>query len=84
MIGGCEVERHLEIDHNIPVAAGGPTELANLGSLCHHHHDRKTRYDLRRIGPVGRQRLVTREEYEQQGVPSATRVGRGPPVLATA
>ncbi len=84
VIGGCEVERHLEIDHNVPVAAGGRSELANLGSLCHHHHDRKTRYDLRRIGPVGRQRLVTREEYEQQGVPSATRAGRGPPVLATA
>ncbi len=81
LIGGCEVERHLEIDHNVPVAAGGRTELANLGSLCHHHHDRKTRYDLRRIGPMGRQRLVTRVEYEQQ--PRAEGAGRAPPVLAT-
>ena len=45
---GCEVSRHLEIDHNIPVAAGGLTELANLGRPCHHHHDLKTRHDLRR------------------------------------
>ncbi len=39
---GCEVSRHLEIDHNIPVASGGLTELANLGRPSpHHHHDLK-------------------------------------------
>ena len=60
---GCEVSRHLEIDHNIPVAAGGLTELANLGRPCHHHHDLKTRHDLRRHGPPGQQRLVSKTEY---------------------
>jgi 5-methylcytosine-specific restriction endonuclease McrA len=65
MIAGCDVDRHLEIDHNIPYAQGGPTTLENLGPLCHHHHDHKTRRDLRRLGPPGRQRLVSREEYEQ-------------------
>ena len=64
-IAGCEVDRHLEIDHNVPYAHGGPTSLENLGPLCHHHHDRKTRRDLRRLGPPGRQRLVGREEYER-------------------
>ena len=62
-IAGCEISRHLQIDHNIPVAAGGLTELANLGRPCHHHHDQKTRHDLRRHGPPGQQHLVTKEEY---------------------
>ncbi|MGZ6996868.1 MAG: HNH endonuclease signature motif containing protein [Acidimicrobiia bacterium] len=65
VIAGCEVDRHLEIDHNIPWAQGGPTTLENLGRLCHHHHDLKTRRDLRRLGPPGRQRLVDREEFER-------------------
>jgi hypothetical protein len=64
-IAGCEVDRHLEIDHNIPYAQGGPTSLENLGPLCHFDHDRKTRHDLRRLGPPGRQRLVSREEFER-------------------
>lgn len=64
VIEGCEVDRHLELDHNEPWAEGGPTNGENLDYLCSHHHDRKTRHDLRRIGPPGRQRLVTRTEYE--------------------
>ena len=63
-IEGCEVERHLELDHNEPWAQGGPTSHENLDWLCHHHHDHKTRHDLRRLGPPGRQHLVTRAEYE--------------------
>ncbi len=43
VIAGCHVDRHLEIDHDQPFAAGGPTELGNLNRLCHHHHDLKTR-----------------------------------------
>jgi 5-methylcytosine-specific restriction endonuclease McrA len=42
-VEGCEVDRHLEIDHKLDVALGGPTELANLQRLCPHHHDEKTR-----------------------------------------
>ena len=71
VIAGCEVDRHLEIDHNVPFTLDGPTSLENLARLCHYHHDRKTRHDLRRIGPLGQQRLVTKEEYE--------RLQRGPP-----
>lgn len=76
-IAGCETSRHLQIDHNIPVAAGGLTELANLGRPCHHHHhDQKTRHDLRRHGPPGQQQLVTKTEYlrlitEERGPPKA-------------
>jgi hypothetical protein len=37
----CHADRHLEIDHIVPVADGGRTELANLQRLCHWHHDEK-------------------------------------------
>jgi hypothetical protein len=50
-VEGCHVERHLEIDHRIPVAEGGKTELANLQRLCHHHHDEKHTGGGRRAGP---------------------------------
>ena len=64
-IEGCEVDRHLELDHNIPHAIGGETSRENLDPLCGHHHDVKTRRDLRRLGPPGRQRLV-----EHRRIPS--------------
>ena len=67
VIAGCEIDRHLEIDHNVPVAMRGETSLVNLGRVCHHHHDLKTRRDLRRIGPLGHQRLVTTAEYARAG-----------------
>ncbi len=31
-----------EIDHATPWDSGGPTDLANLGALCKHHHQLKT------------------------------------------
>jgi hypothetical protein len=58
VIAGCHVDRHLEIDHNEPFALGGPTELGNLNRLCHHHHDVKTRGDLRIVGDGLAKRLV--------------------------
>jgi hypothetical protein len=63
-IEGCEVDRHLELDHNEPWAERGATDREDLDFLCGHDHDRKTRHDLRRLGPPGRQGLVTRTEYE--------------------
>jgi hypothetical protein len=67
-IEGCEVDRHLELDHNIPWALGGATSRENVDPLCSHHHDLKTRRDLRRLGPPGRQRLVSVAEYEAASV----------------
>jgi hypothetical protein len=58
VIAGCHVDRHLEIDHNVPVAAGGLTELANLNRLCRHHHQVKTLRDLRVVGEGLQKRLV--------------------------
>jgi len=63
-IEGCEIDRHLELDHNVPFAEGGETSRANVDPLCGHHHDLETRHDLRRLGPRGRQRLVSVAEYE--------------------
>lgn len=65
VIAGCEVAHHLEIDHNEPFATGGLTTTRDCRRMCRHHHDLKTRHDLRRAGPPGRQRLVTKEEYER-------------------
>ena len=64
VIEGCEVDRHLEIDHNLPYAQGGPTSVENLGRVCTYHHDQKSRRDLRRHGPPGRQRLLDRVAYD--------------------
>ena len=49
-IEGCHVDRHLEIDHNIPVSEGGPTALWNLTRPCRHHHDHKHAHNLRIVG----------------------------------
>jgi hypothetical protein len=38
VVPGCGVPYGLEIDHVVPFALGGPTELQNLALLCHHHH----------------------------------------------
>lgn len=73
VIEGCDIDRHLEIDHNIPIAVGGPTSLDNLARLCHHHHRHKTLHDLHRTGPPGHQHLtnpnetITRSEYARAG-----------------
>jgi hypothetical protein len=42
VVPGCGAISSLEIDHIVPFAEGGPTELDNLALLCHHHHFLKT------------------------------------------
>ncbi len=56
-IEGCHTDRHLEIDHNIPIAEGGPTALWNLTRPCHHHHDHKHTHNLRIVGEGTRRHL---------------------------
>jgi 5-methylcytosine-specific restriction endonuclease McrA len=60
VIEGCHVNRHLEIDHNVSIAEGGPTALWNLRRLCAHHHQYKHAHDLRLEGEGTRQRFVPR------------------------
>jgi hypothetical protein len=54
VVPGCGVSYGLEIDHVLPFAEGGPTELDNLALLCHHHHFLKTYegWRLVRHGPT--------------------------------
>ena len=58
VIAGCHVDRHLQIDHNVPVEEQGPTEIGNLNPLCHHHHDLKSLLHLRLDGEGLQKRLV--------------------------
>jgi hypothetical protein len=57
-IEGCHVDRHLEIDHNLPVSDGGPTAIPNLTRVCHFHHDQKHARDLRIVGDGTRRHLA--------------------------
>jgi len=52
VVPGCGVHFGLEIDHVIPVADDGPTEIDNLALLCSHHHFLKTYegWTLTRVG----------------------------------
>ena len=52
VVPGCGISTGLEIDHIVPFAEGGPTELDNLARLCHHHHFLKTYegWELTRMG----------------------------------
>ena len=51
----CANDQFLEIDHIVPLAKGGHTELANLWRLCPHHHNLKTYLGWRVVEtPAGR------------------------------
>jgi Domain of unknown function (DUF222) len=58
VVEGCHVNRHLEIDHNVPIAEGGPTALWNLNRLCPFHHEYKHTHNLRLEGEGTRKRFV--------------------------
>jgi hypothetical protein len=50
---GCNRRASLEIDHTEPYRRGGPTRAANLGPLCRHHHEEKTKADRLRYDAGG-------------------------------
>ncbi len=68
-ITGCHVTEHLEIDHNQPVEAGGPTALWNLSRLCRHHHRHKHRHDLRLVGSGTDREFVPAGEWSRGPAP---------------
>ena len=63
VIAGCHADRHLEIDHNLPVEHGGPSALWNLNRLCHHHHRHKHDHDLRLAGEGTDMHFVAADEW---------------------
>ena len=53
VVPGCSRRYGLEIDHIVPFARGGKTELANLARLCRWHHAQKTHHGWRLSGRPG-------------------------------
>jgi hypothetical protein len=61
---GCHTSHSLQIDHNQPIEAQGPTALWNLHRLCWWHHLQKTIHDWRLTGPPGHLTYCTPAEWE--------------------
>ena len=80
----CSARHNLEIDHRVlPFAEGGPTELANLARLCHHHHFLKTHEGYRLEGSPGAWIWVhpdgTRDGPGATGPPPPAKTNTDPP-----
>jgi hypothetical protein len=80
----CSARYNLEIDHRVvPFAEGGPTELANLARLCHHHHFVKTHEGYRPEGGLGAWIWVhpdgTRDGPVSTGPPPTDETSTDPP-----
>ncbi|MDQ3661024.1 MAG: HNH endonuclease, partial [Actinomycetota bacterium] len=81
VVPGCDVRRHLEIDHIRPRADGGPMRLDNLARLCRWHHYLKTHRGYGLSGAPGswsfespdRQRPDSRGRGRQPPTPPVTR-----------
>jgi hypothetical protein len=57
-VKGCANDQFLEVDHVVPVAEGGRTELANAWRICTHHHHLKTYFGWKMMGEPGNWDLV--------------------------
>ena len=59
---GCDRRYGLELDHDDPVANGGPSSYGNMRWKCSPHHWDKTERDRKagRLGPAGRPRTSVR------------------------
>jgi HNH endonuclease len=54
----CANDQFLEIDHIVPLAEGGRTELSNLWRPCSHHHHLKTYFGWKVVRVDGELDLV--------------------------
>jgi hypothetical protein len=52
-VKGCANDQFLQIDHVVPLAEGGRTEIANAWRICPHHHHLKTYFDWKAVGEPG-------------------------------
>jgi 5-methylcytosine-specific restriction endonuclease McrA len=57
--GGCDnpTNKFLQIDHVVPLAQGGRTEIGNTWRICTHHH-LKTYFSWKVVGEPGNWDLV--------------------------
>jgi len=63
-VSGCDRRHGLEIDHVIPLAAGGKTTLENLVRLCRPHHRSKTYRGYKITGTPGNWQWLTPDDQE--------------------
>ena len=85
--GACEVcgSRHLlDIDHNEGWTLTHQTRLDDLGWVCWHCHETKTRHDLRLEGPVGARWFVDRKTGKRWHPPPDEPADARPPPQAGA
>jgi HNH endonuclease len=57
-VQSCANDQFLEIDHIVPLAEGGRTELSNLWRPCSHHHHLKTYFGWKVVRVDGQLDLV--------------------------
>jgi hypothetical protein len=57
-VKGCPNDQFLQIDHVVPLAEGGRTEIANTWRICSHHHSLKTYDRWKVMGAPGNWDLV--------------------------
>ena len=57
-VESCANDQFLEVDHVVPIAEGGRTELANACRICPHHHHLKTYFGWTVVGEPGNWDLV--------------------------
>jgi len=63
-VSGCDRRHGLEIDHVVPLANGGKSELKNLVRLCRPHHRAKTYRGYKITGTPGNWRWLTPDDQE--------------------
>ncbi|UIJ34523.1 HNH endonuclease signature motif containing protein [Allobranchiibius sp. GilTou73] len=84
---GCAAIHHLECHHITHWADGGPTNIANLISLCPHHHDRHHAGDFTirpSDGRPGRFRFATRHGHPIEPAAATAPPGTTPPPVQPA
>ncbi|HUF83428.1 MAG TPA: DUF222 domain-containing protein [Acidimicrobiia bacterium] len=69
----CSNDQFLEIDHVVPLEAGGRTEVANTWRICGHHDHLKTYAGWKVVGEPGEWDLVPPDDPDPNGD------GRDPP-----
>jgi 5-methylcytosine-specific restriction endonuclease McrA len=57
-VQSCANDQFLEIDHIVPLAEGGRTELSNLWRPCSHHHHLKTYFGWKVVRVDGELDLI--------------------------
>jgi Domain of unknown function (DUF222) len=57
-VKGCANDQFLEMDHVVPLAQGGRTEIGNTWRICTHHHHLKTYLGWKVVGEPGNWDLV--------------------------